>query len=317
LSKDIKSSEIFDSRTIGFTMESDLGLVPYQQYKVDWSGARGFDIRRTDQVIGVLNEDGTPHAEEWRVYNTQNMNHPFHIHVNPFQVKEVKSDFHYMMTVPHDTPGSKWCGVYEEGVCEDTHHALEWRKSIINDQMVPPNQWHDTILIPPYGSVRIWHRFQADFRSGGPVAFVGKTVFHCHFLVHEDTGMISTVLLTMFPHKVSDRLDRRGYLKPPQCPAGCKPVKQLHYNLEVGKHLHPPGADYHHRVLSPRKKRKLLFASATPSGAPVEPHGPEEHEDDDDKPDYEPDDFVPDEDGSNPEAHQGYDSKCGLGCIPA
>ena len=45
-----------------------------------------------------------------------------------------------------------------------------------------PNMWRDTIIIPPKGMLRIWMRFDPKL--------VGKTVFHCHFLAHEETGML-------------------------------------------------------------------------------------------------------------------------------
>merc|ERR1712110_606541 len=120
--------------TIGFTMESDLGKVPYQQYKtkIEWGSAKGFDVRRTDQMVGIVDKDGNgdfeAHVEEWILTNSQNMNHPFHIHVNPFQVKEVKSDMVFMMTIPHG-PDSETCGFTKDatrsplpphGICEQT-----------------------------------------------------------------------------------------------------------------------------------------------------------------------------------------------------
>ena len=50
----------------------------------------------------------------------------------------------------------------------------------------PVDRWRDTVLVPPHGMVKVWIRFDR---------FVGKTVAHCHFLAHEDTGMITNVLI--------------------------------------------------------------------------------------------------------------------------
>jgi hypothetical protein len=47
-------------------------------------------------------------------------------------------------------------------------------------------QWRDTIMIPPHGSARIWVRYSN---------FTGKTVFHCNFLAHGDTGMMATLFI--------------------------------------------------------------------------------------------------------------------------
>ena len=46
--------------------------------------------------------------------------------------------------------------------------------------------WHDTVIVPPNGRARIWVQYKN---------YTGKTVFHCHFLAHEDTGMMSTLFI--------------------------------------------------------------------------------------------------------------------------
>ena len=48
------------------------------------------------------------------------------------------------------------------------------------------NVWRDTVVIPPNGRTRIWVQYKN---------YTGKTVFHCHFLAHEDTGMMSTLFI--------------------------------------------------------------------------------------------------------------------------
>ena len=93
------------------------------------------------------------HAEEWTIVSTQNATHPFHIHVLPFQVKSA----HTNNTNPR----------YNDFV----------------NQSKSGNIWRDVDLIPPYGTVKVWLRLT-------PSAYTnlnGKSVFHCHFLAHEDT----------------------------------------------------------------------------------------------------------------------------------
>ena len=225
--------------------------MPFQQYQVD---GKGFDIKRTDQaaastnythgrnpfrtaphcavlpqVAGIREKDGR--VEEWRITNTQNMNHPFHIHVNPFQVKEVRSDFHaYVNATTNKTcaAGSAQAlaiaAAVKEGECVESEESKEYRRAMLVDQLDPPNQWHDTIIIPAYGSVRIWQRFATEDvtpevdKNGVATAFIGKTVFHCHFLAHEDTGMISTLFLTNDTAKLEATLDANGYVMSPSSP---------------------------------------------------------------------------------------------------
>lgn len=98
-------------------------------------------------------------AEEWVLENYWDSSiHPFHIHVNPFQVLEVFD--------PNAT-------------AQVTLQA--------------PYNWHDTIAIPASktvgttitpGRVRIRSRF---------VDFPGTFVLHCHILDHEDRGMMQEV----------------------------------------------------------------------------------------------------------------------------
>lgn len=49
-----------------------------------------------------------------------------------------------------------------------------------------PDVWRDTVVVPPNGRARIWVSFKN---------YTGKTVFHCHFLAHEDTGMMATLFI--------------------------------------------------------------------------------------------------------------------------
>ncbi|HTA37677.1 MAG TPA: multicopper oxidase domain-containing protein [Candidatus Acidoferrales bacterium] len=83
--------------------------------------------------------------EEWTIKNTTGAIHPFHIHVNSFQLVAINGV---------EKPGEIW----------DTFY-------------VPPKSSTDL----GYGSITIRLRFRE---------FTGKSVFHCHFLSHEDTGMM-------------------------------------------------------------------------------------------------------------------------------
>jgi FtsP/CotA-like multicopper oxidase with cupredoxin domain len=92
-------------------------------------------------------------TEEWTLYNDNatGLPHPFHIHINPFQVVEMKTSSGNPVRLP-----SPWI-------------------------------WWDNFAIPPGGYVKILSKF-ADF--------TGKFVLHCHFLDHEDRGMMQLVQVT-------------------------------------------------------------------------------------------------------------------------
>lgn len=83
-------------------------------------------------------------VEDWEIVNRGMTSHPFHIHVNAFQV------------------------VDRNGTPE------------------PFRAWKDTINVNPGEVVRLRTRY-ADF--------AGKTVFHCHILDHEDSGMMGILAI--------------------------------------------------------------------------------------------------------------------------
>jgi FtsP/CotA-like multicopper oxidase with cupredoxin domain len=89
-------------------------------------------------------------TEEWTIYNDnpKGAPHPFHIHVNPFQVVEIK----------------------------------EYKKDPV--RLPTPWVWWDNFAIPPGGYFKMLTKF-ADF--------TGMYVLHCHFLEHEDRGMMQLV----------------------------------------------------------------------------------------------------------------------------
>ncbi len=107
----------------------------------------GFGFTVNDQLYQEMDSSVRPKVgtcEEWRLENASNEAHPFHLHVNSFQLIALND-------VPND----------------------------------PMEVW-DTFYVPPKvggtnGSLTIRIRF---------VEWVGKTVFHCHILPHEDTGMM-------------------------------------------------------------------------------------------------------------------------------
>ena len=108
--------------------------------------------------------------EEWQVWNSTNVPHPFHIHVNPFQVVEIFDPNTMSQPVKRN------------------------RDAV----------WHDNVLIPAAksdpttgdllldangraaqrGYVKVRMRF---------VDFIGAFVLHCHILAHEDRGMMQLV----------------------------------------------------------------------------------------------------------------------------
>lgn len=91
-------------------------------------------------------------ATEWDL-TSDFVNHPFHIHVNPFEIISM-TDINGNEQLPTDT----------------------------NGKIIPI--WKDTIL------VRQGHQIKVRMRHED---YIGKFVLHCHILDHEDRGMMESV----------------------------------------------------------------------------------------------------------------------------
>lgn len=105
-------------------------------------------------------------TEEWTLYNDSvgAAAHPFHIHINPFQVVEILNPAVSATPVRLPTP---W---------------IWWDDFAIPPAAVPPNSPSGTPAVSGY--VKILTRF---------VDYTGMYVLHCHILGHEDRGMMQLV----------------------------------------------------------------------------------------------------------------------------
>ena len=117
-----------------------------------------------DQMINQVMLLGA--TEEWTIINsTIGIAHPFHIHVNPFQVVEIFDPA--KMTQPQ--------------------------------KLSPPFVWWDTFAIPA-GVSRNGNLIPGYFKMRTRfVDYTGLYVQHCHILAHEDRGMMQ--LLEVVPNK--------------------------------------------------------------------------------------------------------------------
>jgi FtsP/CotA-like multicopper oxidase with cupredoxin domain len=109
--------------------------------------------------------------EEWLIENNTTVPHPFHIHVNPFQVVEV---------VDPNTPANNYTAPSTGGFWQDVMAIPAAKTDTNGDLEIDPATGRATKA----GSIRIRSRF---------VDFPGTFVLHCHILAHEDRGMMQLV----------------------------------------------------------------------------------------------------------------------------
>lgn len=186
--KDIPETDIFNTRKIVFAANHK---------QIDGAS---FDPHKINQAV-LLNT-----SEEWTVLNQANDKaHPFHIHVNPFQITALFE------------PNSKESSDPKNPCYADPTKPETWKPC---QPVNPPFVWWDTFGIPtarqdtlpasvcttlsscpaaiqPYTScsnnqctVTIAGYFKMRSRF---VDFPGQFVLHCHILIHEDRGMMQMV----------------------------------------------------------------------------------------------------------------------------
>jgi FtsP/CotA-like multicopper oxidase with cupredoxin domain len=171
--------------------------------------------RNTNNTIDGKQFDGEVGAvvllnrvEEWKVMNaTTAISHPFHIHINPFQISEI-FDPNETFTPPNsNTPVNRY--VFQGGI------QLLPGQCYLNPQGDPDDWkpcgppapfkngiWWDVFPIPSARTVSITTVTGEKINVNVPgyfkmrsrfVDYAGFYVIHCHILAHEDRGMMTIV----------------------------------------------------------------------------------------------------------------------------
>ena len=144
----------------GGRLSSNVGLNLPPRYTID---------NRQFEQFGPLVDQCMPldGLQEWTLLNETTVTHPFHIHINPFQITKIEApilatdgnSFKYTTYAPADN--------------------FVWSDVVAIPAGVVLN---DGTFVP--GKVTIRHQF---------VDFTGTYVLHCHILAHEDRGMMQMV----------------------------------------------------------------------------------------------------------------------------
>jgi FtsP/CotA-like multicopper oxidase with cupredoxin domain len=229
---DIKDSEVKGTRTVVFQSTPTSGLTPHVMHTIDGQKFDG----NIGQVV-LLNT-----VEEWKIVNnTVNgavlpapapdtgdvvvatdppglVDHPFHIHINPFQITEFFDPNQFVPDpntnndlVPKYVTGGK----YNKDVqcLLDIHDPTTWKDCHNTPQ--PNRIWWDVFGIPSaravftssgIGSKITQTTIPGYFKMRSRfVDFTGQYVIHCHILAHEDRGMMTVVevvpFTTAYSHK--------------------------------------------------------------------------------------------------------------------
>jgi FtsP/CotA-like multicopper oxidase with cupredoxin domain len=159
-------------------------------------------------------------VEEWTVLNktaapAPPIDHPFHIHINPFQITQI---FSPNDTVPNPAGGNPlpkyvfYNTNLQSGQCYlNPNDPGSWKTSCPPTTVPAPRIWWDVFPIPA--------GLAATDQNGNPIKgpdgkqivvpgyfkmrsrfvdYAGTYVIHCHILAHEDRGMMTVVQVVPF-----------------------------------------------------------------------------------------------------------------------
>ncbi|HEX8467357.1 MAG TPA: multicopper oxidase family protein [Allosphingosinicella sp.] len=164
--KTIPQSELTGGQQLTFDIQ---GAVPKFMVANQLVGSPGYDPQsydpnRTDRKLTL----GT--SEEWKL-TSNGVGHPFHIHVNPFEIVSiVNNNTGVDVSIPGGTDAPA------PGAPSDPQYV--GLKGV----------WKDTLWIKPNYTVTIRTRYER---------YIGEFVLHCHILDHEDQGMMQNVAIVL------------------------------------------------------------------------------------------------------------------------
>jgi len=177
-SKFVPHPDITDDEVKGSEMQRLVFFIdtskPKATFEVgtDQNDVEPYDPKRVDRVLKLGS------AQEWEL-QSHLASHPYHIHVNPFQIEKILDPDGKDVSLPDavDNPDGKgvdpqYAGL--KGVWKDTL----WVKSL--NPRVPY----------PKGVYRIYIRTRYE-------RYIGDFVLHCHILDHEDQGMMQNVSIRL------------------------------------------------------------------------------------------------------------------------
>jgi FtsP/CotA-like multicopper oxidase with cupredoxin domain/peroxiredoxin len=129
---------------------------------------KSFDMETARQL--KLND-----VDEWTISSLNDVGlvtHPFHIHVNPFEVTSI-------MAPALDANKNV---IVSTSTIDGNGHIVSTPKLV--EQLKDGPVWRDTVKIPGGGYVKMRTRY---------TDFIGTFVQHCHILDHEDQGMMQLI----------------------------------------------------------------------------------------------------------------------------
>jgi FtsP/CotA-like multicopper oxidase with cupredoxin domain len=149
---------------------------------IDWEGNDSPNPNHGPNHVCIHIDDNDPdhkgsHKQLWVLTNTTTKLHNFHIHQMKFRLATLDELFDH-----HIIPSSRSHTCHPIDQCKDPDYKL------YDPSPDPKTIWHDTIPVPADGRQNVFIIMSFD----DPLQ-VGRFVYHCHILKHEDKGLMAPI----------------------------------------------------------------------------------------------------------------------------
>jgi FtsP/CotA-like multicopper oxidase with cupredoxin domain len=180
---DIQDNEVTGNQELAFFI--DVTRPPAVKYEVsnglnDHFQPKPYDPNRIDRFLTLGDVD------EWTL-ESYFASHPFHIHVNPFQIIKILDPNGKDVSLP-DAIDNAGCPDPNAPDCkpDPEYPGLKgvWKDTLWIKSLVPPG----TDLSKGVYTIVVRTRYQR---------YIGEFVIHCHILDHEDQGMMQNVSIVI------------------------------------------------------------------------------------------------------------------------
>ncbi len=161
---DVKDGEVTGKQELVFNIDVSK---PQAVFEVN---GKPYDPGRMDRVLMLGGVD------EW-ILNSDFVSHPFHIHVNPFQIVRILDPSGKDVSGPDAVDNAG-------GTIDPQYRALKgvWKDTLWVKNLVPPG------TPPGQYTLVVRTRYQR---------YIGAYVLHCHILDHEDQGMMQNISVAL------------------------------------------------------------------------------------------------------------------------
>lgn len=157
---DVKDNEVKGNQELVFNIDTEKNPPQFQV------NGKPFDPNRIDRVLKLGSVD------EWTL-KSDLADHPFHIHINPFQVVKIIDPYGNDVSMPD--------AVDNADPTKDPDPQYNGLKGV----------WKDTLWVKgPIDNVKGQYEIFVRTRYN---RYIGYFVLHCHILDHEDQGMMQLI----------------------------------------------------------------------------------------------------------------------------